>query len=91
MKRIICLNGIGCKFEKAYKNAIIAGEILAKIIGSKKFFGDAKINLVGHSLGCRVICECLEYFSDNYKEINDVINDVILLAGATTMNDKKFN
>ena len=91
LQTIICLNGIWCKFEEAYKNAIIAGEILAKIIGTKNFFGDAKINLVGHSLGCRVICECLEYFSDNYKEINDVINDVILLAGATTMNDKKFN
>ena len=83
-------NGIGCSFEEAYNNAIIAGEILADIIGSKKFFG-SKINLVGHSLGFRVIYECLCYFSENYKNIKDTINDVIFLAGATEMNDWKFN
>ena len=80
------LNGIGCNFEEAYNNAIIVGEILSDIIGSQKFFG-AKINLVGHSLGCRVIYYCLKYFSQNYKTLTETINDVIFLAGATTINE----
>ena len=90
-KSMIWLNGIGCKFEEAYNNALIAGNILAFIIQSKKFFGEAKINLVGHSLGCRVIYKCLNCLKDNYENMEKIINDVILLAGATTMNDIEFN
>ena len=85
------MNGIGCKFEEAYNNALIAGNILAFIIQSKKFFGEAKINLVGHSLGCRVIYKCLNCLKDNYENMEKIINDVILLAGATTMYDIEFN
>ena len=87
------LNGIGCKFEEAYKNAIISGEILSDIIASKSknFFGESKINLVGHSLGCRVIYSCLKNLSSKYKNLKETINDVILLAGATTINDEEFN
>ena len=83
-------NGIGCSFEEAYNNTLIAGEILADIIGSKKFFG-SKINLVGHSLGCKVIYQCLSYFSKNYKTLKDTINDVIFLAGAAEMVDWYFS
>ena len=79
---------IDSDFEEAYNNAIIAGEILSDIIGSQKFFG-AKINLVGHSLGCRVIYYCLRNFSENYKTQTETINDVIFLAGATTID--KYN
>lgn len=85
------LDGIGCKFEEAYKNAEIAGEILSNIIGCKKFFGNAQINLVGHSLGCRVIHKCLEHFSQNFSDMDTTIKDVILLAGATSINDFRFN
>ena len=84
-------NGIGCKFEEAYKNAEIAGEILSSIIGCESFFGNAKINLVGHSLGCRVIHKCLEHFSNKFGDKEKTINDVILLAGATSINDFQFN
>ena len=82
-----------CKFEEAYKNAIISGEILSDIIASKSknFFGESKINLVGHSLGCRVIYSCLKNLSSKYKNMKETINDVILLAGATTINDEEFN
>ena len=86
-------NGIGCKFEEAYKNAIISGELLSDIIASKStnFFGESKINLVGHSLGCRVIFNCLKHFSNKYKNLKGIINDVILLAGATTIDDYEFD
>ena len=85
------LQGVGCSFEEAYNNAIIAGEILSYIIGSQKFFG-AKVNLVGHSLGCRVIYKCLWHFSKNYPELKEIINDVIFLAGATDMGEiDEFN
>jgi len=83
-------NGIGCNFEEAYDNAEIAGEILSYIIGSKRFF-NSKVNLVGHSLGCKVIYHCLDYISKNYKNLKGTINDVIFLAGATTMDDKNFS
>ena len=83
-------NGISCKFEEAYKNASISGEILSYIIGSKNFFGNAKINLVGHSLGCRVIYCCLEELKTDYKNLTGIINDIIFLAGATELSDDDF-
>ena len=36
-------NGIGCKFEEAYKNAEIAGEILSSINGCKFFLEMLKL------------------------------------------------
>ncbi|WP_157824455.1 DUF726 domain-containing protein [Moritella sp. Urea-trap-13] len=44
-----------------------------------------KFNLVGHSLGCRVIYYALEALSSKDKKY---INDVILLGGAVGRNDK---
>ena len=84
------LKGLGCSFEEAYANAEISGEILSHIIGSQKFF-NKKVNLVGHSLGCRVIYNCLKHFKKNYKTLKGIINDVIFLAGATEMDDSEFN
>ena len=87
---ISLINGIGCKFEEAYKNAEIAGKILSDIIGTNYSDAEIKINLVGHSLGARVVYKCLEYFSENYRDMKTKINDVILLAGATTIDDNKL-
>ena len=64
IQSINLINGIGCKFEEAYKNAEIAGKILSDIIGKKFSNAEIKINLVGHSLGARVVYKCLEYFSE---------------------------
>ena len=91
-QNVSIFNGFGCKFEEAYYNAIISGKILSNIIMSKNFFGDAKINLVGHSLGCRVIFYCLKYIFENDKNgnLNNIINDVIFLAGATTVEDYRI-
>ena len=61
-KSINTFNDFGCNFEEIYNNVIIAGEILSDIIGSQKFYGSKIINLVDHSLGCRVIYSCLNIF-----------------------------
>ncbi|MFM5038789.1 DUF726 domain-containing protein [Aeromonas veronii] len=45
-----------------------------------------KFNLVGHSLGCRVIYYTLEALSTKSEKY---INDVVLLGGAVGRNDKE--
>lgn len=58
-----------------------AGAILADAIMRSK---EAKFNLVGHSLGCRVIYYALEALSTNR---NKKVEDVILLGGAVGKDD----
>ena len=74
-------------FLTAKKKAKICGKILALILISKKFFPNFQINLIGFSLGTHVIKHCLKEFIDNNCEGN-LINNVMFLAGATTIENK---
>ena len=78
-------------FLIAKKKAKICGKILALILISKKFFPNFQINLIGFSLGTHVIKHCLKELVDNNCEGN-LINNVLFLAGATTIENKnKWN
>ena len=75
-------------FHESKEKAKYSGKLLSIILQSKKFFGnDKKINLVGFSLGSHIIKNCIKDL-DEYKDSKNIINDVILLGGATTFNNK---
>ena len=74
-------------FLESKKKAVISGKMLALIIKSNKFFGNRQINLVAFSLGNHVLKNCIKELS-NYNDCKCIINDVTLIAGATTLKNK---
>ena len=77
-------------FELCYNKAECAGKILALFLMSNEEFHDCKINLVGFSLGCHVVMNCLKELNE-FKEHNFIINNVLLMGGATVIEDSKIN
>lgn len=70
----------------AVRNSKVTGECLAKVISScqkKEFI------LVGHSLGARVIFNCLNHLYEN--QLNSNIFEVHLLGGAVGSNSEKWS
>ena len=74
-------------FLESKKKAVISGKLLALIIKSNKFFENRQINLVAFSLGNHVVKNCIKELS-NYNDCKCIINDVTLIAGATTLKNK---
>ena len=72
--------------------ATFYGILLAYIIISKLFFQFQTINLIGYSTGCKVLKSCLKHLHELKKVINiyDVINNVILIGGASHFNMDKY-
>ena len=78
-------------FKACYEKAEYAGRILALFLLNNNEFSDCQINLVGFSLGCHVLLNCL-------KEINKIgnhrlmINNILLMGGASIIEDdeKKY-
>jgi hypothetical protein len=70
-------------FKKRAKKAETTGYVLADLIASKRL-GNACVNLVGFSLGTRVIYFCLQ----RLREIGCCVNDVLLLGGAAPLDVK---
>ena len=72
--------------------ATFYGILLAYIIISKLFFQFQTINLIGYSTGCKIIKSCLKQLHELKKSINiyDVINNVILIGGASHFNLEKY-
>ena len=68
------------------------GILLAYIIISKLFFQFQTINLIGYSTGCKIIKSCLTHLHQLKEEINinDVINNIILVGGASHFNLDKY-
>ena len=68
------------------------GILLAYIIISKLFFQFQTINLIGYSTGCKIIKSCLTHLHQLKKEINinDIINNIILIGGASHFNLDKY-
>jgi hypothetical protein len=71
---------------------IFYGKLLAYIIISKLFFQYQTINLIGQSIGCKIIKHCLLELQQLKKKLNiyDLINNVILIGGATHLNMDKY-
>ncbi|WP_366182957.1 DUF726 domain-containing protein [Flavobacterium ovatum] len=69
----------------AVRNSKNTGECLAKVLSAcnkKEFI------LVGHSLGARIIYNCLNHI--NKKELKSNISEIHLLGGAVGSNPKKW-
>jgi hypothetical protein len=68
------------------------GKLLAYIIISKLFFQYQTINIIGQSTGCRIIKHCLIELQELKKRLNiyDLINNIILIGGATHFNMDKY-
>lgn len=74
---------VGNPWHTAMARAAQTGVLLAEAISRTE---GQKFNLVGHSLGCRVIFYALDALSTKSEKY---IGDVILLGGAVGRNDKK--
>jgi len=72
--------------------SIFYGRLLAYIIISKLFFQYQTINLIGQSTGCKIIKNCLIQLHQLKNKLNiyDLINNVILIGGATHFNMDKY-
>ena len=86
----------GKSFVDSSNKAALSGDILAYIIASKLFFKYQTITLIGFSLGTHVTKHCIKKLYElHYKEhipCNDIIKNVILIAGATSIlgREEKF-
>lgn len=72
-------------WHKAVRNSKKAGELLAEVLHSSK---QQEFILIGHSLGARLIFNCLTYSHENNLETN--IHEIHLLGGAVTNDIKKW-
>lgn len=72
-------------WHSAVRNSKDSGVFLAKVLNAcqkKEFI------LIGHSLGARVIYNCLKHIDEN--ELNSNVFEVNLLGGAVSSNEKKW-
>jgi hypothetical protein len=76
------------KFINYKLKAKLVGKILGLFLASNDEFKKFQINLVGFSLGCHVIKCCLKEMS-KIKGVRNMINNVLFLAGATTIKDNQ--
>ena len=83
---------INYKNKEDFKEvSIFYGKLLAYIIVSKLFFQYQTINLIGQSTGCKIIKHCLLELQQLKDKLNvyDLINNVIMIGGATHLNLEK--
>ena len=78
----------GTSFLCCYKKAECAGKILALFLLSNEEFYDCQINLVGFSLGCHVLINCLKELNE-FRTNKFMINNVLLMGGATVIEDSE--
>ena len=72
--------------------SIFYGKLLAYIIASKLFFQYQTINLIGQSTGCKIIKNCFLELQQLKSRLNiyDLINNVIMIGGATKLDLDKY-
>jgi len=82
-------------FNISSEKAEICGKLLAYIISSRIFFKYETITLIGFSLGCHVIKNCIKEMYNLYNKFGiknyDIIEKVIFIAGATSIEDNEIN
>ena len=83
----------GKSFIDSTSKAALAGKLLAIILASKLFLKFQTVTLISFSLGTHVTKNCIkQMYNLHYKEnipCNDIIKDVVLIAGATSMFKKE--
>ena len=80
------------EMPKKFINNKLKGKLVGKILGlflaSNEDFKKCQINLVGFSLGCHVIKNCIKEIS-KIKGVRNMINNVLFMAGAASIGNKK--
>ena len=76
-------------FISSYKKAEFVGKILALFLTCNDEFNDCQINIVGFSLGCQVVVNCLKELN-NLKKHRYMINNVLLMGGATVIEESEY-
>ena len=76
-------------FISSYKKAEFVGKILALFLTCNDEFNDCQINIVGFSLGCQVVVNCLKELN-NLKKHRYMINNVLLMGGATIIEEYEY-
>ena len=71
-------------FRKSKAISKDIGKLLGIILHSRLFFPCCSINLIAFSLGCNVIKHCIKTLYE--FESFDIINNVVLMGGATTLS-----
>ena len=89
-KALVNIKKAADSFLFCYKKAEFAGRILALFLLTNEEFYDCQINLVGFSLGCHVLINFIKELSI-FKEHRFMINNVLLMGGATFIEDSEKN
>lgn len=79
-------------FIKAKGYSMVFGKLLAYILVSRTIFKYQTFSLIGFSLGCSVIKNCikeLHKIAEYHPAANDIIQNVLFIAGATSFNKKE--
>ena len=83
----------GKSFKDSSKKAALSGKILALMLASRLFLKYQTVTLVGFSLGAHVSKHCIkQLYKLHYEEnipCNDIIQNVVLIAGATCVQNKE--
>ena len=87
-KALVNIKKAADSFLFCYKKAEFAGRILALFLLTNEEFYDCQINLVGFSLGCHVVINCIKELN-RFKEHRFMINNVLLMGGATFIEDSE--
>jgi hypothetical protein len=84
-KIAIGLSGVTKTWTNALRKSKLTGSLLSKVLSNCEI---EEFILIGHSLGSRVIFNCLDNLKMNESKI---INDVHLLGGAVSNNIEKWS
>ena len=80
-------------FLDCNNKAALSGKILALILASKLFLKFQTVTLISFSLGAHITKNCIkQMYNLHYKEhipCNDIIKNVVLIAGATSIRKKE--
>ena len=83
-------NNLGVVFKNSKQNAKVSGNLLGLLLTEGLFFQSKQINLVGFSLGCHVVKNCIRELYQNGKTGDDkLLGDVKFFGGATCLENKQ--
>ena len=76
-------------FKIFFRIRTINGLFKLFLLNNEEFY-DCQINLVGFSLGCHVVVSCINELN-KFKDLRFMINNVLLMGGATVIEDNEKN
>ena len=88
VKAFIFIKKAADSFFWCYQKAECAGKILAIFLLNNEEFYDCQINLVGFSLGCQVVINCLKELN-KFKNHKFMVNNILLMGGAAVIEESE--